>query len=63
MEPLHGNSSDKTTFNETKMKVRAFQKQVDLDKNFKWVADSALYTTEKLSADNAYPWARVGDTL
>ena len=45
------------------MKVRAYQKQVELDKYFKWVADSALYTTEKLSADNAYPWARVGDTL
>ena len=64
MEPQNGNASDKTTFHETIKKVRAFQKQVDLEKNFKWVADSALYTTEKLLANNDYLWlTRVPETL
>ena len=56
MEPLDGNSSDKTSFHETIKKVRAFQRQVDVDKNIKWVADSALYTKDKLLANNEYLW-------
>ncbi len=64
MEPLNGNSSDKTSFHETIKKVRAFQKQVDLERNFKWVADSALYSTDKLMANNDYLWlTRVPETI
>jgi transposase len=64
MEPQNGNASDKTTFHETIKKVRAFQKQVDLEKNFKWVADSALYSKDKLLANNDYLWlTRVPETL
>jgi len=64
MEPLNGNASDKTSFHETIKKVRAFQKQVDLEKNFKWVADSALYSKEKLLANNDYLWlTRVPETV
>jgi transposase len=60
MEPLDGNSSDKTRFHAAIKKVRAFQRQVDVDKNIKWVADSALYTTDKLLANNDYLWLTAG---
>jgi transposase len=64
MEALDGNSSDKTSFHETIRKVRAFQKQVDLSCDFKWVADSALYSAEKLLAANDYLWlTRVPETV
>jgi transposase len=64
MEPLNGNSSDKKSFHETVKKVRAFQKQIDLDRNFKWVADSALYTADKLLANKDYLWlTRVPETV
>jgi transposase len=64
MEPLDGNSSDKKSFHETVKKVRAFQKQIDMDRNFKWVADSALYTADKLLANNDYLWlTRVPETV
>ncbi len=56
MEPLSGNSSDKTSFHETIKKVRDFQAQIDMDKNFKWVADSALYAEDKLLKHNDYLW-------
>jgi transposase len=64
MEPLSGNNSDKTSFHETIKKVREFQKQINLDQTFKWVADSALYTKEKLLKNNAYLWlTRVPETI
>jgi transposase len=64
MEPLDGNSSDKKSFHETVKKVSAFRKQIDLDRNFKWVADSALYTADKLLARNDYLWlTRVPETV
>lgn len=44
------------SFLETTKKLRAFQNQVDLDRSFKWVADSALYATEKLLAQSDYLW-------
>jgi transposase len=56
MEPLNGNSSDKKSFHETIQKVREFQKQINMEKSFKWVADSALYSKEHLLKSNDYLW-------
>lgn len=64
MEPLNGNSSDKTSFHETIKKVRAFQEEIDLKNNFKWIADSALYSKEKLLKEHGYLWlSRVPETI
>ncbi len=64
MEPLNGNSCDKTSFHETIKKVEAFKSQLNIEKNFKWVADSALYTAEKLLKNNDYLWlTRVPETI
>ena len=64
MEALDGNSSDKTSFHETIRKVREFQKQMDVQSDLKWVADSALYSKDKLLAQNDYLWlTRVPETV
>lgn len=64
MEPLNGNSSDKTSFHETIKNVEAFKKQINLNKSFKWVSDSALYSKEKLLGQNDYLWlTRVPETI
>lgn len=64
MEPQSGNSSDKAAFHETIKKVRAFQQQLKACPEFKWVADSALYTKEKLLGQNDYLWlSRVPETI
>ena len=64
MEPLDGNSSDKKSFHETIKKVRDFQKQIKNAPNFKWVADSALYTKDKLLKQTDYLWlSRVPETI
>jgi transposase len=64
MDALDGNNSDKKSFHETIRKVRAFQKQVNLDADFKWVADSALYSSGSLLAQNDYLWlTRVPETI
>jgi transposase len=64
MDALDGNSSDKKSFHETIAKVRAFQKQINLDADFKWVADSALYSSGSLLAANDYLWlTRVPETI
>ena len=64
MEPRNGNSSDKATFHETIKKVRAFQAQLKGCPDFKWVADSALYTQEGLLNQNDYLWlSRVPETI
>jgi transposase len=64
MEPLNGNSSDKTSFHETIVKVRAFQQQIAVDTPFKWLADSALYSKGKLLAAHEYLWTcRVPETI
>jgi transposase len=39
MDALDGNSSGKKAFHETVRKVRAFQKELDIKGDFKWVAD------------------------
>lgn len=48
MEALNGNSSDKTSFHNTIALVQEFQKQLQEAPNFIWIADSALYTIDKL---------------
>jgi transposase len=64
MEPLSGNSSDKTSLHQSINQVERFKKQIELDKPFKWVADSALYTRDKLLKDNSYTWlTRVPETI
>jgi transposase len=64
MEPQNGNSSDKKTFHETIKRVNAFKKQLDASTPFKWVADSALYSKNKLLASNDYLWlTRVPETI
>lgn len=64
MEPLSGNNSDKNSFHETIKRVEDFKKQINLEKNFKWVADSALYTTDKLLKHNDMLWlTRVPETI
>ena len=64
MEVLDGNSSDKTSFHQSIARVEQFQRQVDLETPFKWIADSALYSQDKLLARNDYEWlTRVPETL
>ena len=64
MEPLNGNSSDKTSFHETIKKVNDFKKQINVEKNFKWVADAALYGKDKLLKQTDYLWlTRVPETI
>lgn len=64
MEALDGNSSDKISFHETIAKVKAFQKQLEEASPMIWVADSALYTVEKLLNLSANDWiTRVPNTI
>lgn len=64
MDALDGNSSDKKEFHETIRKVRAFQKELDMKGDFKWVADSALYSAERLLSTNDYSWVtRVPESI
>jgi transposase len=64
MEALDGNSSDKVNFHETLGRVKTFQEQMKYQSTAKWVADSALYTKEKLSKTEDYLWlTRVPETL
>lgn len=64
MEPQNGNSSDKKAFHETIKKVRAFTRQLKGCPDFKWVADSALYSKDKLLKQTDYLWlSRVPETI
>src|SRR3990167_11512996 len=64
MEPLDGNSSDKASFHETIKNVENFRTQIDLKGKFKWIADSALYTKDKLLKSNDYLWVtRVPESI
>ena len=64
MEVLNGNSSDKSSFHDTIKKVRQFQSEFTFDFEQKWVADSALYSKEKLLKNNDISWlTRVPETL
>ena len=62
--PLNGNNSDKESFRKTIEIVNELKKQVNLEKNFKWVADSALYSKNYLLGQNDYLWlTRVPETI
>jgi len=64
MEAQDGNSSDKDSFHKTIQSVRDFQGQLSVDTDFKWVADSALYSKTQLLSQNDYLWlCRVPETL
>jgi len=64
MEAQDGNSSDKDSFHKTIQNVRDFQGQLSVDTDFKWVADSALYSKTQLLSQNDYLWlCRVPETL
>jgi transposase len=64
MEPLNGNNSDKVSFQETIKKVNAFKKQINVERDFKWIADSALYTKSGLLKMNDFTWlTRVPHTI
>lgn len=64
MDPLSGNSSDKVSFHETIKNVESFKKEINLEGDFKWIADSALYTKDKLLKNNDCIWVtRVPETI
>lgn len=64
MEPLDGNSSDKVSFHETIKRVEEFRAQIDINTKFKWIADSALYTKDKLLKTNDHTWiTRIPETI
>lgn len=64
MEPLDGNSSDKKSFHETIQRMRNFQKNLKINHEFVWIADSALYTPEKLLTHDNILWvSRVPETI
>lgn len=65
MEPKDGNSSDKQTLYNGIETVRRFQKQLSQGfEDFLWIADSALYTKERLLACNDFFWiSRVPETI
>jgi len=64
-EPLSGNAFDKKTFHETIARVRAFQKAIGDLEEFRWVADSALYSKDQLlNPATDFVWvARVPETI
>ena len=63
MEPLDGNSSDKVNFHETITRVQKFQKELFCS-DFFWIADSALYTPDKLLAHPNIKWlSRVPENI
>jgi len=64
MEALDGNSSDKISFHETIHRMNAFQDQIKLNQSFRWIADSALYSKDKLLKNSDFTWlSRVPETL
>lgn len=64
MDPLDGNNSDKVSFHETIKNVEHFRSQINLDHTSRWIADSALYTKERLLKKNDFLWVtRVPETI
>jgi len=54
-EGLSGNSSDKTNFHDSIAKFESFRSNIALADDFLWVADSALYSKDKLQ-DSHIKW-------
>ncbi len=64
MESLDGNMSDKVSFHETISSVRAFNAHLSEAPSFRWIADSALYSKEKLLRKDAPEWiTRVPESI
>jgi transposase len=64
MDALDGNSSDKVSFHRTIERVEHFRRHLQVDTSFKWIADSALYSKDKLLESNDYDWvSRVPETI
>jgi transposase len=64
MEALDGNSSDKQNFHDSLDKITTFQKELKDAPDFIFVADSALYTIDKLLAAPNLRWlTRVPERL
>jgi len=64
MEALDGNGSDKKSLHASIEKMRQFALQLKLSKEFTWVADSALYTVDKLLSAKGLKWiTRVPETI
>lgn len=64
MEPLSGNSSDKENFHKTIDKINAFKQQLTNTPDFIYVADSALYSKNKLLAAPNLRWiTRVPESI
>jgi transposase len=63
-ETLNGNSSDKQSFHDTIKKVQEFKKELKNGPDFKWIADSALYSADKLFQLKDVLWiSRVPETI
>ena len=63
-ETLDGNTSDKKSFHDTIKKVQEFKKALKDGPEFKWIADSALYSAEKLLQLKNVLWiSRVPETI
>lgn len=64
MEALEGNASDKKSFHDSLEKMTQFQKSLQAAPSFIFVADSALYTIDKLLAAPNLRWlTRVPETI
>jgi transposase len=62
--PQDGNSSDKGTFHEIIKNVEEFRKNIQGLELERYIADSALYSKDKLLMDNAYKFiSRVPETI
>ncbi len=65
MNPLSGNASDKKELYDGIAVVREFKNQLSQGfASFTWVADSALYSKDRLLAQNTFSWiTRVPETI
>jgi transposase len=64
MEALDGNASDKKSLHASIEKMRKFSLELKASVEFTWVADSALYTADKLLAAEGLKWiTRVPETI
>lgn len=64
MEALDGNESDKKSLHASIEKMRKFSNELKASVDFTWVADSALYTAEKLLSAEGLKWiTRVPETI
>jgi len=64
MEALDGNASDKKSLHESLSKMKEFSENLAQSVSFTWVADSALYTIDKLLSAGSLKWiTRVPETI